>query len=95
MEIEMGNDDRVFYPAVFCLYMIYLPLIGNVGIPLGDKTEPLLKAAIEYITGTQVLASKSAVIKPQFKIFDRGFSRFDRYKRELLYNQLDKKLLLK
>ncbi|MDX8340210.1 S41 family peptidase [Draconibacterium sp. IB214405] len=53
--------------------------------PLGDKNDPLFKAAIEDITGSPVVAMKSAP-KPQFryKLLDRGFSRFDVNKREML-----------
>ncbi|SHE94782.1 C-terminal processing protease CtpA/Prc, contains a PDZ domain [Mariniphaga anaerophila] len=54
------------------------------GIPLGDKNEVLLKTAIEDITGTQILAKKKARIPDNFKIFDRGFSKFDNNKRILL-----------
>lgn len=54
------------------------------GIPLGDKQEPLLKAAIEEITGTQITALKKAQIQIPYSIFDRGFSKFDKNKRELL-----------
>lgn len=54
------------------------------GIPLGDKQEPLLKAAIEEITGTQILALKKAQVQVPYSIFDRGFSKFDKNKRELL-----------
>ena len=54
------------------------------GIPLGDKQEPLLKAAIEEITGTEILALKKAKVQVPYSIFDRGFSKFDKNKRELL-----------
>ncbi len=54
------------------------------GIPLGNKQEPLLKAAIEEITGTKIMALKKARVEIPFTIFDRGFSRFDKNKRELL-----------
>jgi len=64
-------------------------------VPLGDETEPLLKAAIEDITGVEVVAQKSAMVKPAYQIFDRGFSRFDRNKRELLINDIDKDILMK
>lgn len=63
-------------------------------IPLGDKTEAVLKAAIEDITGTTIVAKKSAVI-PNYEIFDRGFSRFDANKRELLLDNFDKKELIR
>ncbi|MDD4424844.1 MAG: S41 family peptidase [Mariniphaga sp.] len=56
--------------------------------PLGDKDEPLLKKAIEDISGTPVLARKKAVIKAPYAIFDRGFSRFDANKRELLFDDI-------
>lgn len=59
--------------------------------PLGDKTEALLKAAIEDITGIEVLAKKSTSI-PKYEIFDRGFSKFDAFKREFLITDFDKDL---
>jgi len=54
--------------------------------PLGDKNDPLFAAAIEDITGTPVITAMKSVKKPnfQYKIFDRGFSKFDINKRELL-----------
>nr|WP_319509873.1 S41 family peptidase [uncultured Draconibacterium sp.] len=59
--------------------------------PLGDKNDPLFKAAIEDITGTPVLAIKSAPKVPfEYKIFDRGFSRFDMNKREMLIEQVER-----
>lgn len=51
--------------------------------PLGDLTEPLLKKAVENITGVQILALKSASPKFGFKKFARGFSKFDPIKRNL------------
>lgn len=63
------------------------------GIPLGDKNETLFKAAIEDITGTQVLAIKKAEIKRSHTIFDRGFSKFDINKREILFNNNEIKIL--
>ncbi len=62
-------------------------------IPLGDKREALLKKAIEDITGVEIVAMKSAPIKKEFTIFDRGFSKFDANKRELLINGIDKSML--
>lgn len=59
------------------------------GIPLGDKNETLLKAAIKDITGTEIIAMKSARIIPPYELFDRGFSKFDANKRELLYKQFN------
>ena len=66
------------------------------GIPLGDKSEPLLKAAIEDITGTEVVAQKSAKINvPDYVVFDRGFSKFDKNKMEMLIENLDKQKIFK
>ncbi len=55
-------------------------------LPLGNKEEPLLKAALEDITGVDVIAmaTKSAVKIPEYTLFDRGFSKFDANKREVL-----------
>jgi len=54
--------------------------------PLGDVNDPLFAAAIEDITGTPVVSAiKSArVSHPEYQIIDRGFSKFDANKRELL-----------
>ncbi len=57
------------------------------GIPLGDKQDPLLAAALEDITGTPVIAMKKARIPVPYTIFDRGFSKFDVNKRELLVDK--------
>lgn len=62
-------------------------------IPLGDKTEAMLKKTIENITGTQVVAMKSAVKPVNYNIFDRAFSKFDQNKREVLVEDFDKSLL--
>jgi C-terminal processing protease CtpA/Prc len=62
-------------------------------IPLGEKTEALLKAAIEEITGVEVIAMKSAKIKRDYTIFDRGFSKFDANKRELLIDNIEKPMM--
>ena len=59
-------------------------------IPLGDKKEIMLKKAIEEITGVEVIAMKSAKIGREYPIFDRGFSKFDANKRELLINDINK-----
>lgn len=57
--------------------------------PLGDKNDPLFKAAIEDITGTPVIAMKSAPkVNFNYQIFDRGFSRYDVNKRELLIEKM-------
>ena len=55
------------------------------GIPLGDIEEPLLQAALEDITGIGTISTKSAKKEtPQFTIFDRGFSKYDKNKREVI-----------
>jgi carboxyl-terminal processing protease len=51
--------------------------------PLGDLTEPLLKKAVENITGTTITAPKKAELPIKFVIVDRGFSKFDKQKRNL------------
>jgi C-terminal processing protease CtpA/Prc len=51
--------------------------------PLGELTEPLLKKAVENITGTTITAPKKAKIPIDFVIVDRGFSKFDKQKRNL------------
>ncbi len=51
--------------------------------PLGDLTEPLLKKAVEHITGVQIAALKKAEAPFRFEIFDHGSSRFDNQKRNL------------
>ena len=56
------------------------------GVQLGESQEPLLKAAIEDITGAEVLALKKAKVKVPFTLFDRGFSKFDDNKRELIFD---------
>jgi C-terminal processing protease CtpA/Prc len=62
-------------------------------IQLGDKTETLLKAALKEITGVEVIAMKSASKVPEYTIFDRGFSKFDANKRELLIDTFEKDFL--
>lgn len=58
--------------------------------PLGTKEEPLFRAAIEDITGAPVIAMKSASkLKSSYTIFDRGFSKFDKHKRELILNNME------
>ena len=51
--------------------------------PLGDLTEPLLKKAVEDITGTTIPVPKRAVMPFDYVIVDRGFSKFDNQKRNL------------
>ena len=62
-------------------------------IPLGDKTETMLKKTIEDITGVQVVAMKSAKMTREYTIFDRGFSKFDANKRELVIDNFNKDFL--
>ena len=58
--------------------------------PLGTKEEALFKVAIEDITGSPVIAMKSAKkLNLSYTIFDRGFSKFDRNKRGLLLNNIE------
>lgn len=51
--------------------------------PLGELTEPLLKKAVENITGTTISAPKRAERPIEYVIVDRGFSKFDRQRRNL------------
>ena len=52
--------------------------------PLGELTDPLLKKAVEDITGRTITAMKKASVPFRYQIVDRGFSRFDRQKRNLV-----------
>ncbi len=63
------------------------------GIPLGDKQDPLFKKAIEDITGEQVVAIKRAGKVMPYTIFDRGFSRFEAYKQDLILDHFNPGLL--
>jgi hypothetical protein len=56
-------------------------------LPLGDLTEPLLKKAIEDITGTIIPVPKKAVLPFEYIIVDRGFSEFDNQKRNLFIDR--------
>jgi carboxyl-terminal processing protease len=51
--------------------------------PLGELTEPLLKKAVENITGIIIPSQKKAAVPIEFDIVDRGFSKFDPQKRNL------------
>lgn len=64
-------------------------------IPLGNKEEQLLKAALEEITGEEVIAiaEKSSKIIPEYNLFDRGFSKFDKNKREVVVDHLKKEFM--
>lgn len=64
-------------------------------IPLGNMQDPLLKAAVEDITGTEIIAIKKASMTIPYTIFDRGFSKFDANKREVLFEQADTGNLVK
>jgi len=62
--------------------------------PLGDINDPLFKAAIEDITGSEITAIKSAERTTiPYKLFDRGFSKFDRNKRNLLIDDNNAELI--
>lgn len=64
--------------------------------PLGDENDPLFKAAIEDITGVVTpTAMKSAKIYPAYKIFDRGFSKYDSNKREMLVDTFEPDVIIK
>ncbi len=76
-----------FVPDILAEDDVFSPL------PLGDKNEALLKRTIEEITGVEIIAKKSAPIKRDFTIFDRGFSKFDANKRELIFDGIDKSML--
>lgn len=51
--------------------------------PLGDLSEPLLKKAVEDITGVPIASMKRAKLPFNYEVVDRGFSRFDPMKRNL------------
>lgn len=54
------------------------------GIPLGHDTEPLLAKALEQITGYKKEGSLKKQAIPPCEFIDRGFSRFDMQKRNLI-----------
>ena len=58
-------------------------------LPLGEPNEPLLKEAIADITGIPVLATKKAVAHFPFTIVDRGFSKYDASKRNLMIDSFE------
>lgn len=73
-------------------YLVGDKLLG--AFPLGDINEPLLKKAIEDITGSPVASIKRAVAYPGFEVIDRGFSPFDKYRRNMPLNDvIDIKIL--
>ena len=51
--------------------------------PLGDLTEPLLKKAVEDITGESIKGSGKGIIPYRFDVIKRGSSRFDEQKKNL------------
>jgi C-terminal processing protease CtpA/Prc len=55
--------------------------------PLGDLTEPLLKKAVEDITGITLPVTKSAALPIEYVLVDRGFSKFDNQKRNLFIDK--------
>ncbi len=59
--------------------------------PLGDLSEPLLKKAVEDITGVPIAALKRAELPFRYEVVDRASSRFDPLKRNLY---LDKEMKL-
>jgi len=59
--------------------------------PLGDLSEPLLKKAVEDITGVPIAALKRAGLPFRYEVVDRASSRFDPLKRNLY---LDKEMKL-
>ena len=65
------------------------------GIPLGDKNDPLFAAAIENITGAPVIAMKKAKVHIPHTIFDRGFSKYDINKNQMILDNIDKNKLFK
>lgn len=52
-------------------------------VQLGELTEPLLKKAIEEITGVAIPVTKRAALPFEYIIVDRGSSQFDKQKRNL------------
>jgi C-terminal processing protease CtpA/Prc len=55
--------------------------------PLGDLSEPLLRKAVEFITGNSILAIKKSEFPIKYEIVNRGFSRFDEQKRNLFFDE--------
>ena len=70
-----------------------IPVVDDLSSPfqLGDKREPMLKAAIDNIVGGEIVATKKSAssMDREYTIFDRGFSKFDKNKRELLIESFD------
>lgn len=51
--------------------------------PLGELSEPLLRKAVENITGEIITTPKKAAIPFEFEVEFRGFSKFDQQRRNL------------
>jgi carboxyl-terminal processing protease len=51
--------------------------------PLGELSEPLLRKAVEDITGEPVSIEKKGKLPFEFEVFYRGSSLFDQQKRNL------------
>jgi carboxyl-terminal processing protease len=51
--------------------------------PLGELSEPLLKKAVEDITGKTITVAKKAGVPIKYEIVDHGSSKFDQQKRNL------------
>ena len=51
--------------------------------PLGDLTEPLLKKAVENITGKIITGTKKAGLPIKYEVVDHGSSKFDKQKNNL------------
>ncbi len=62
-------------------YYVYDELLP--ASPLGELSEPLLKKAVENITGVPIMAMKKAALPFRYEVIDRGFSRYDALKRNL------------
>jgi C-terminal processing protease CtpA/Prc len=54
--------------------------------PLGDLTEPLLKKAVEDITGEILKGTGKGMMPYRFDVIERGSSRFDEQRRNLFIN---------
>jgi len=81
--IARYKNTENFTDFIYGLYPT-IPVHDDItaGVPLGDTEDPVINAAIEDITGSAVVAKKSSAIAP-YQLFDRGFSKYDRNKREL------------
>ena len=55
--------------------------------PLGDLTEPLLRKAVEHITGVTMTAIKRAKVPFTYEIYGHGYSPFNQFKRNLFIDK--------